>query len=212
MNDTVVAIEKYLRQLAPHQKEREAAQLLVAAKNELSAMQQRAEVAESLSVTKILLCVVPGLDGEGEDVYAKSVAEIEELLSSLSGQVEDYEFGIKIAPVIRQKLEAAEARIKASQEPVHTVSAYSQTALGLECKVGTKLYAAPVISQDVAKSDKLLLRYYRYVQNNKSDTDFDFDGVLAELDASAHVYLYDKGLLSSAPSPETDIDQEQRFK
>lgn len=51
----------------------------------------QAQVAElqALSVTQILLTVVPGEDGMGEEVYAKSVADVEDLLSKLSEKADD---------------------------------------------------------------------------------------------------------------------------
>lgn len=59
----------------------------------------RAQVAElkaenerlkALSVTSIMIAVVPG-DGSGHEVYAKSVADVEALLSRLSEKAEDYD-------------------------------------------------------------------------------------------------------------------------
>lgn len=52
--------------------------------------QTDARIAEldALSVTNILVAVVPGEDGMGEEVYAKSVAEIEGELTKLSEKCE----------------------------------------------------------------------------------------------------------------------------
>lgn len=45
----------------------------------------------ALSVTHIMLDVVPGEDGMGEEVYAKSVLEVEEALGRMGEQVEELE-------------------------------------------------------------------------------------------------------------------------
>ena len=44
----------------------------------------------TLSVTNIIIAIVPG-DGDGQEVYAKSVAEVESLLTKLSDKAEDYD-------------------------------------------------------------------------------------------------------------------------
>ncbi|WP_377153280.1 hypothetical protein ACFJIX_17835 [Roseateles sp. UC29_93] len=46
-------------------------------------------VAPEYDVRKILIDVVPGVDGMGHEVYAESVTDVEELLTKLSVQVED---------------------------------------------------------------------------------------------------------------------------
>ncbi len=43
-----------------------------------------------LSVENIMLAVVPGYDGEGEEVYAESAADVESLLSDMGQRLEDY--------------------------------------------------------------------------------------------------------------------------
>lgn len=62
---------------------------------------------KKLSVTSILLRVDPG-NGDGEEIYAKSVADVEAELTRLDSQLEDWELGIKIHPELARKLEAAE--------------------------------------------------------------------------------------------------------
>lgn len=52
----------------------------------------------ALSVTNILMAVVPGLDGMGHEIYATSVAEVVEKLSDLGCRLEDYQLGIAVAP------------------------------------------------------------------------------------------------------------------
>lgn len=54
----------------------------------LDAALAREDALQALSVTRIMLDVVPGEDGMGEEIYAKSVADVEALLSK---QCEDIE-------------------------------------------------------------------------------------------------------------------------
>jgi hypothetical protein len=65
---------------------------------------QANEIAElkSLSVTSILLRVAVG-NGDGEEIYAKSVAEVENELTKLGSELEDWQLGIKLHPVIAEK-------------------------------------------------------------------------------------------------------------
>lgn len=50
---------------------------------------QSPAVGADRDVTRILLDVVPGIDGMGEEVYAKSVAEVEAVLTRMGQQIED---------------------------------------------------------------------------------------------------------------------------
>lgn len=61
--------------------------------------QLQAEIArlQALSVTNIMLAIVPGLDGMGHEVFAKSVKDVEDVLSKMGEQIEDFELGIKTA-------------------------------------------------------------------------------------------------------------------
>ena len=52
---------------------------------------------KKMSVANIMLEVVPG-DGSGLEVYAKSVAEVEQKLSDMGGELEDWQLGIKRHP------------------------------------------------------------------------------------------------------------------
>ena len=76
--------------------------------------QAEIDAIESLSVTKILLKVVPG-DGNGEEVYAKSVSEVEDLLGEQGLQMEEYELGIKIPAGAQTLLDALKAELARSQ-------------------------------------------------------------------------------------------------
>ena len=52
---------------------------------------------KKMSVANIMLGVVLG-DGSGLEVYAKSVAEVEQKLSDMGGELEDWQLGIKRHP------------------------------------------------------------------------------------------------------------------
>lgn len=51
--------------------------------SDFDAQRLRADTAEALSVTNLMIDVVPGSDGMGHEVYAKSVAEVGLLISNL---------------------------------------------------------------------------------------------------------------------------------
>lgn len=65
-----------------------------AAADTLDAQAQRIGELEALSVTNIMIDVVPG-DGSGLEVYAKSVTDIETKLNSMGEELEDWQLGIK---------------------------------------------------------------------------------------------------------------------
>lgn len=62
----------------------------VYAEQERDAALARLVEFEKLSVTNIMLDVVPGWDGMGQEVYAKSVADVEAVLSKMGERLEDY--------------------------------------------------------------------------------------------------------------------------
>lgn len=72
---------------------------------------QDLEKLKSLSVTNILLDVVPGYDGMGHEVYATSVQDVVEKLSDLGSRLEDYQLGITAAP--QAQADAREAQLLA---------------------------------------------------------------------------------------------------
>lgn len=55
----------------------------------------QAVLAAEIDVRSILLNVVPGDDGMGHEVYAKSVADVENRLSSMGQELEDWQLGIR---------------------------------------------------------------------------------------------------------------------
>lgn len=60
---------------------------------------QRAEavpdIPKELDVRTILLDVVPGWDGMGEEVFAKTVADVEKKLGAMGEELEDWQLGIR---------------------------------------------------------------------------------------------------------------------
>ena len=56
-------------------------------------------IAPELDVTKILLNVVPGYDGEGLEIYAKSVDDVVALLTKQGERIEELESRVAGAPV-----------------------------------------------------------------------------------------------------------------
>ncbi len=62
-----------------------------AAQSQLAALREDLAKSEALSVTSILMDVVPGHDGMGLEVYAKSVADVQLLISNLHLKTEDQE-------------------------------------------------------------------------------------------------------------------------
>lgn len=52
-------------------------------------LKQRIEQLQALSVTHIMIDIVPGLDGMGEEVYAKSVQDVELAMSRYVNEIEE---------------------------------------------------------------------------------------------------------------------------
>ena len=111
----------------------------------------RARIAEleALSVTKVMLDIVPG-DGDGYEVYAKSVSDIETKLGALSEENEELQFAL-------EQLRAELAAIKAQDTVGEVVGwyrldrPYEMTSYPSVCATWHKLgapvaplYAAPV--------------------------------------------------------------------
>lgn len=57
---------------------------------------------QTLSVTNVMLDIVPGMDGMGEEVYAKSVEEVSHALGELACQVDDLQD--QLAPLRSQAM------------------------------------------------------------------------------------------------------------
>jgi hypothetical protein len=69
---------------------------------------QDGAIPPELDVRNIMLRVVPGLDGMGEEVFARSVDDVVRELSLLGSQLEDYELGIRKSPDTPTATEAQE--------------------------------------------------------------------------------------------------------
>jgi len=67
---------------------------------------------KSLSVTNILLDIQPGEDGMGQEIFAKSVKDVEDKLTEISQRLEDWELGIKIHPSADYKIEKLQDEIE----------------------------------------------------------------------------------------------------
>jgi len=84
---------------------------------EVAALREELAKSKALSVTNILMDVVPGYDGMGEEVFAKSVAEVCEKLGEFAMQVEDLDSTTSrlhdvaiLCATVEQRLTAAEQR------------------------------------------------------------------------------------------------------
>lgn len=60
-------------------------------KSDYDALQAKLTEANLLSVTNIMLTVVPGEDGMGVEVYAKTVSDVENAFTALCTKMEDIE-------------------------------------------------------------------------------------------------------------------------
>ena len=63
-----------------------------------AALREELNKSQALSVTRIMLDIVPG-DGSGLEVYAKSCADVEKVLTELWIRIEDMETASSPAPV-----------------------------------------------------------------------------------------------------------------
>lgn len=77
------------------------------------------DAALGLSVTKIMLDIVPGYDGMGEEVYAKSVEDIEHAFTKLYDEVER----------LTDQRDALQQRLTAADERVHVLELIIRSAL-----------------------------------------------------------------------------------
>lgn len=71
-------------------------------------------IPPELDVRTLLLAIEPGADGMGEEVYAKSVADVEAKLTALDQELEEWQLGIK-------RLPAPQASV-VQQEPLGFIS------------------------------------------------------------------------------------------
>ncbi len=91
----------------------------------------RAEQAEALSVTKVMLDIVPG-DGDGHEVYAKTVREVEEKLAILGERAEEAESKAKKLQAFKDFVHRRFDEIGITKEPNGPHSAEG-------CRVGDRI-------------------------------------------------------------------------
>ena len=73
-----------------------------------AALEQTAPMQEpETDVRKIMLAVVPGFDGMGAEVYAKSTKDVEDKLSALGSELEEWQLGIRRLPAPVQEQQPA---------------------------------------------------------------------------------------------------------
>ena len=82
-------------------------------KDQLDALREELAKSQERSVTNIMMDVVPGLDGMGDEIYAKSVAEVQLLISNLYLKTEELEESLTAA---EQRNAACNAEIVAMIE------------------------------------------------------------------------------------------------
>jgi len=107
---------------------------------EAANLRRRVKELEALSVTNILIDIVPGDEGNGEEVYAASVADIEKLIGRLGEKAEDYE--LETVPLRRQrdelrgKLSELKAQLATRDQQVAEAcakAAEAETKVAREC-------------------------------------------------------------------------------
>lgn len=85
----------------------------------IAARDARIAELEALSVTRILLEVVPGEDGMGEEVYAASVNDVERKLSELGLRADDAEGELVSVKAIVAARDAEIERLRGKLDEVH---------------------------------------------------------------------------------------------
>lgn len=70
---------------------------------------------EALSVTNIMIGISPGEDGMGEEVYAKSIEDVEKLIGRLGDKADDYDLYV---PIMKRSITELEATIAQQAEQI----------------------------------------------------------------------------------------------
>ena len=82
---------------------------------------------EKLSVTNIMVSVVPGYDGQGEEVFAKSVSEVEKLISDAYVSVDELEREVaELNQSIEKLVEVIAAGADLNESYRKTIDAYEK--------------------------------------------------------------------------------------
>lgn len=76
-------------------------------KSDYDELQAKLTEANLLSVTNIMLTVVPGEDGMGVEVYAKTVSDVENAFTALCTKMEDIEAKLTEAERLNKMAQAA---------------------------------------------------------------------------------------------------------
>ena len=91
LQNRIVALEAVNKAL-----ETAEANIILSLRKTLSVALDEIDRLEELSVNKILIAVVPDSDGNPQEVYAKSVKEVEEMLTELDTELEDWQIGVRV--------------------------------------------------------------------------------------------------------------------
>lgn len=145
----------------------EAVSLLAEKQAALEKADARIRELEALSVTNIMIDVVPGHDGMGEEVYAKSVGNVEGEMSRLSQKIDELEIQLAQVSHVRElqalRLKSLEAQnsalaaiVKQQREAVEAADNYFLTDFdqGLVTKA---------LALDTATAENVLNEYRREV-------------------------------------------------
>jgi hypothetical protein len=81
-------------------------------REEVFALRAEVERLKGLSVTHILLEVVPGDEGNGEEVYARSIADVEAKLSKMGSDLEGWQLGIKRLHLMVEALDTTKSKVQ----------------------------------------------------------------------------------------------------
>lgn len=74
---------------------------------ELAEARAEIERLEKLSVTQVMIDIVPGYEGSGLEIYAKSVADVERLIGDLGEKAEDF---VLMTKPLQKQLAAEQAK------------------------------------------------------------------------------------------------------
>lgn len=103
-------------------------------RRQIDVLQEQVTELQALSVTHIMTAVVLGEDGMGDEVYAKSVADVESLLSELGERAEEADSLQAQADALRHERDHARAS--------------KDNAVKLLVSIHSLLYPAPVTMAD----------------------------------------------------------------
>ena len=97
-----------------------------AMRKEIESLTVKVTELEALSVTNIMIDVVPG-DGSGQEVFASSVGDVEALLTRLSEKAEDYDL---VTVPLRKQLTAEQSKVKVLTDALESIENWELPATG----------------------------------------------------------------------------------